>query len=119
MKVKTQWEECNSEAIQTLAGDGQDYQILYDAALEIADVPGLTCEVGVRAGGGSRCIIDAIQATQPLRIRTHIGIDPYGGLDYPLNDDQVIENAYETVIRDMAIPDLYRYCAKTKVNFHS
>lgn len=104
--------------IQPLVGDGKDYGILYDAAARIEDVPGLTCEIGVRAGGGSRCIIDGILSTKPTSIRTHVAIDPYGSLDYNLTEYHVIAHGYETKLRDMAIPDLYRYCENTMVNFH-
>jgi len=104
-------------AVSSLDTDGEDYHILANAAKLISNIKGLTCEIGVRAGGSSKIIIDAIMASKPIAIRTHIAIDPYGDLDYEYNDDEIIEKAYSDKLRDIAIPALYRYCVGSKVNF--
>jgi len=103
--------------VSSLDVDSVDYQILGQAAIDIVNVKGMTCEIGTRAGGSSKVIIDNIMKSQPKGIRTHIAIDPYGGLDYRSKDDEIIEDAYPDRIRDIAIPALYRYCVGSMVNF--
>jgi hypothetical protein len=67
-----------------IEGDSRDYEILKKAASDIKEVPGLTCEIGVRMGMGSAIIM---QETQSGRHRRHhIGIDPYGNIEYSHGD---------------------------------
>lgn len=58
-----------------MVGDGREYSVLYEAARSIVGVPGMTCEIGCRLGGGSEAIIRGLHATGQRRV--HIGIDPY------------------------------------------
>jgi hypothetical protein len=113
--TKGKWS--NTITIHSFDTDGENYEVLYDAAQRIVHIKGMTCEIGVRAGGSSKIIIDGIMASNPVGIRTHIGIDPYGSIDYKYNDTEIVENAYENKYRDVAIPALFRYCAGSKVNF--
>jgi hypothetical protein len=113
--TKSQWS--NTITINSFDTDSDSYEVLYEAAYSIVNIKGLTCEIGVRAGGSSKIIVDAIMASKPPATRTHIGIDPYGGIDYNHDDKTVVVNAYENKYRDIAIPALFRYCVGSKVNF--
>lgn len=64
-----------------LQDNGRDYHILTSAAKKIKGTKGLTCEVGLREGGGSKYIIDALIDNGDTG-RTHIAIDPYGSIPY-------------------------------------
>lgn len=103
--------------VTSLDVDSVDYGVLHQAAIDIVNVKGMTCEIGTRAGGSSKYIIDGIMKSNPQGIRTHIAIDPYGGIDYKSRDDEIIVEAYPDRIRDVAIPALFRYCVGSKVNF--
>jgi len=97
--------------------DSSSYEILQDAAESISDVPGLTMEIGVRAGGSSQMIIDGLLKNNK-GMRTHVTIDPYGLLPYIYQEKSTIEwGCYSNEERDRAIPGLFLYCANTLVNF--
>jgi hypothetical protein len=117
MKILKKDERYGTINISSLDTDSTDYHILASAVANIRTVKGLTLEIGTRAGGSSKVIIDSIMKSNPLGIRTHVCIDPYGGLDYQIKDDEIIEDAYPDKVRDIAIPALFRYCVGSKVNF--
>lgn len=97
--------------------DGGDYHLLEQAAFFIRDVEGLSLEIGTREGGSSRIIVDGIVKSNPHSTRTHVCIDPYGGIEYEYCDNYTIVDAYSNKYRDLAIPALYKYCAGKPVNF--
>lgn len=119
MEVKRLHKSANfgKVTVSSLDVDSIDYGILSRAAFNIVNVRGMTCEIGTRAGGSSKVIIDGIMKSNPPGVRTHIAIDPYGGIDYLSRDNEIIEDAYPDRIRDVAIPALFRYCVGSKVNF--
>jgi hypothetical protein len=99
--------------------DGNDgYELLYDAALLARDVQGITCEIGLRAGGGTRRILDALQ-TQ-IAQRTHIAIDPYGNIPYYWKEGIIPEDTdYTNNMRDRIMITMSQYCIDNpNVNFY-
>jgi hypothetical protein len=88
-----------------LGRDSLEYDLLRHAAEAVMrqQVPGLTCEIGVRAGGGSQEIIEAI-AGAPVRT-THVAIDPWGSLPY----HQPCPSAYDNPMKRQCLADLYAY----------
>jgi len=58
-----------------IQGDSVEYELLSKWALECNN-RNLSCEIGVREGMGSKVILES------LRPNKHIGIDPYGNLNY-------------------------------------
>jgi hypothetical protein len=69
---------------EVIEGDSRDYNILKQAAEDIRGIPGLTCEIGVRMGMGSAIIMQA--GLDAGERRHHIGIDPYGNIEYAHGD---------------------------------
>jgi hypothetical protein len=71
-----------------IRGDSKDYNLLENwvKGLKINSKDVLTCEIGVREGLGSKIIMDTIKAQGPVNYR-HIGIDPYGNLEYQHYDN--------------------------------
>jgi len=71
----------------------------------------LTCEIGIREGLGSQIIMDEITARLPGVPYKHIGIDPYGDLNYQHYDEspgkQVVD--YSDQMKDQMIKDFSRY----------
>ncbi len=97
----------NVELNLKITDNGMDYFVLERAAESITDLPGLTCEIGLRGGGGTKHIIDALDPATP---RTHITIDPYGVLPYPRKDGRtLIQHDYGNAMRNEAIAALYCY----------
>ena len=97
------------EAI-SLPGDSEDYHILTEAA-RMAPA-GLTCEIGLRRGGGSRAIMDGLSEG-----RTHIAVDPYGNISYRHSDNVVGTMDYTNAMRDECMINIYRYASQKRINF--
>jgi hypothetical protein len=94
-----------------------DYETLYQAALMVTQVPGMTCEIGLRAGGGTKRILDALQ-TYPAP-RTHIAIDPYGEIPYFWKENFVPpESDYTNDMKDRVMISISQYCLENpNINF--
>lgn len=101
--------------------DGHDYHVVSDAVESVQGVPGMACEIGLRRGGGSKFMIDAMIRTKQKR--TLIGIDPYGNIDYitkklPNDAETVVTKMdYTNEMRDLCIINMYLYSARNQINF--
>ena len=95
--------------------DSKNYEVLQDAARQIKSVDGLTCEIGVRTGGGTKVIIDALLENKDEN-RTHICIDPYGHIPYVHHEDRMTRLDYTNRMRDQCFIDLYQYVLEKPVN---
>tara|TARA_B110001450_G_scaffold6610_1_gene6818 strand:+ start:14510 stop:14659 length:150 start_codon:yes stop_codon:yes gene_type:complete len=45
--------------------DSTEYEILMNAVIQIQNVDGFTCEIGVREGGGTKIILDILKKNEP------------------------------------------------------
>lgn len=97
--------------------DSFDYDVLYESAKAIKDVPGLTCEIGVRLGGGSESIIQGLLDNgDPHRI--HIGIDPYGCLPFDSSWDQMqLQLDYSNKMKQTFLKKMYQWCEEIHFEF--
>ena len=93
-----------------------DNDIIVHAIREIRDVEGMTCELGVRRGGGTKLIIDSLVENNDLN-RHHIAIDPYGNIDFPVGNI-VRKYDYDNHMRRDCLANLYRYVNGLAVNLH-
>jgi hypothetical protein len=80
----------------------------------IKGVPGLTCEVGVRRGGGTYNILEALRENDDLR--THICIDPYGNIVYNDIAGSWRRDDYTNSMRNEVMPNLYSYASMHGLN---
>ena len=93
-----------------LTVDSLEYDLLHDAVLAVEDVPGFTCEIGVRSGGGSQIIMAASPDD-----RVHIGIDPWGQLPYYYADNEVSGlSPFDAKLRERCYSELYVWAAFEK-----
>ena len=100
----------------TLRAFGQDYDLLTEAAKSIVGVPGLTVEVGLHRGGGSKYIIDALVETNQKR--THIAIDPYGQIPYPSDKKEDHNYDYHNEHKRQTMIAIHEYLQdKPDINF--
>jgi len=67
-------------------GDSGEYEFLENAVKSLKNPIGVSVELGVRLGAGSKFIIDAYRKYHPQIALTHLGIDPYGNIDYATTD---------------------------------
>ena len=98
-----------------LPTDSANYEVLTEAVTLTKRVPGMTCEIGLRRGGGSKFIMDALVSTEQ-KDKVHIAIDPYGNIEYADND-KMIRQDYTNMMRDEALVEMYLYCRRAGIMF--
>jgi len=97
-----------------IRGDSTDYDLL-DKWSKDFDCQGYkTCEIGVREGLGSKIIMDNVRNNY-----IHVGVDPYGDLEYQHCDDQAdrkwegfekgVAPTYPDSMRDTMLKDFKPY----------
>ena len=92
--------------------DGTEYDILYEASKNIIGVPGFTCEIGLREGGGSEAIMQGSLDAKDKRI--HIAIDPFGDIPYAVEYPDAATEAiwkpilkYPNQMKRKCLPNIY------------
>jgi hypothetical protein len=96
--------------------DSDNYDVLVTGVEKVAAIEGLTCEIGLRRGGGSFHIMETLRNTQ--QNKTHIAIDPYGHIAYPEGDaGEVLQLDYTNDMRNMCLINMYLYCRIQKMPF--
>lgn len=99
-----------------LPTDSANYEVLVEGVEKVANIDGLTCEIGVRRGGGTKYIVDAIKSTKQNKV--HIAIDPYGNIEYAEGDDgRSVRCDYTNAMRDECMVNLYLYCLQNQLPF--
>jgi len=94
-------------------GDIKCYDVMSKYLLEIKNVRGITCEVGLRRGGGTVHIIKTLISNDDKR--HHICIDPYGTIMY--SDIAGIHRTdYTNQMRNQTLSDLFRFAYDNGVN---
>jgi len=109
-----------------IEGDSRDYNLLTKAAERVAQLetkqPLLTAEIGIRRGLGTKIILEYTRP-KDSGLHFHIGIDPYGDLNYPHYDDSEASVAdYDSKmkaehIKDFADKDNYQFLNMTDMKF--
>lgn len=96
-----------------LEGDSGRYDVLTSAAMRVRGLPGISVEIGLRAGGGTKAIIDGLEPGS-----THVAIDPYGQIPYHLSENRVWGSSdYTNAMRDRTLAELYPYASERRINF--
>lgn len=89
------------------------YEVLKKHITDLGDVPGLTCEIGLRRGGGTKFILDCFQENK--NVRPHICIDPYGNIMY--NDIVGAHRSdYNDNMKNETLSELYKYAYDNSLN---
>jgi hypothetical protein len=89
-------------------GDSKDYFLLYEAAINTKEVPGLVCEIGLRRGGGTKALMDGILSTGIER--TVIAIDPYGNIPYAGMENELKKTTeYSNAMQKDILEMMYRF----------
>ena len=109
-----------------IEGDSKDYNLLTQAAERVSKLeskqPLLTAEIGIRRGLGTKIILEYTRP-KDSGLHFHIGIDPYGNLNYPHYDDSEASVAdYDSKmkaehIKDFADKDNYQFLNMTDMKF--
>jgi len=87
----------------TIQGDSAEYDLLIKACSYIKSDNLFTCEIGVREGLGSKIILESFRS----KTHWHIGIDPYGNLNYQHYDKKEPYQAdYTNKMKSQLVKDL-------------
>ncbi len=95
--------------------DGQyvTYEVFKKYIHALKDVPGLSCEIGLRRGGGTRIIIESF--LENADARPHVCVDPYGNILY--NDiGGEHRSDYTNNMRNETIYELYKFAYDKNLN---
>ena len=92
-----------------ITGDSKEYEF-FDEAIKLLKNPiGVSVEIGVRRGMGSKSIIDAYRKYHPHIKLNHLGIDPYGNILYRTADnDKGGRLDYTNKMKQEALLDLVK-----------
>jgi hypothetical protein len=96
--------------------DSSEYEMLYEAAVAVKGIDGISCEVGLRRGGGSAYIMQGLSDSGQFD-RLHIALDPYGNIEMSANDQVAFRFDYTNEMRDQCIIDMLLLSKKTKIPF--
>ena len=90
--------------------DSREYHILQSAVERVHAVEGFTCEIGVREGGGTQLILDALRRS--LQRKVHVAIDPFGNIEYEHWETKKERLDYTNQMKNNMLRHLYAYCAE-------
>lgn len=91
----------------------ETYEVMTRHIKTLKGVEGLSCEIGLRRGGGTKVILDAFMENEDKRV--HVCIDPYGNIIYndivgPHRSD------YTDDMKNETLAELYRYAFDHRIN---
>jgi len=97
-----------------IRGDSSEYELLQkwikDYKFNLNQEYILTCEIGVREGLGSKIIMDEVITHRTGKPYYHIGIDPYGNLNYQHYDSSRSYQAdYTNEMYEQCVKDFQDY----------
>lgn len=90
------------------ATDSREYDMVIEMAKMIKGVPGLTCEIGVREGGCSFKVMKTLFENDDKR--PHLGIDPYGNIDYSHWENKTEKLDYTNQMKLRMQKNIYLWC---------
>lgn len=96
----------------TLETDSGDYHLLTKGVELSRNTDGLTCEIGLRRGGGTKFIMDALAKYGK---KVHIAIDPYGSIEYEHKEGEVVRLDYTNQMRNECLSNLHAYAEQVQV----
>jgi hypothetical protein len=89
-----------------IEGDSLEYEVFEQAIKQLKNPVGATVEIGVRRGMGSKLIIDSFRKHHPNVKLNHLGIDPYGNIEYnPMEAHKNIRLDYTNEMKRDAVLD--------------
>lgn len=101
--------------MKELVGDSWDYDLISLGVELSKDVDGICLEIGLRLGGGTKHIVDAISNHCPNKVA--MAIDPYGYILYELKQDTFVRLDYTEDMKCTCLSNLYQYVKEKKVHF--
>lgn len=88
--------------------DHNGHEVLYQAAYDIKEIPGIICEIGIREGGGMGMMMQAcIDSVNTDHI--FLGIDPYGNVPYTWKEGVVVQLDYTNSMKNRTLSALYNF----------
>lgn len=91
----------------------RSYEVFKKYIGDLKGVPGLTCEIGLRRGGGTKYILDYFLENND--VRPHICVDPYGNIPYA-DAGTVIRYDYTNNMKNETLSELFKYAFDNSIN---
>lgn len=92
-----------------IEGDSLEYEVFEEAIKRLSNPVGASVEIGVRRGLGSKLIIDSFRKHFPDLKHNHLGIDPYGNIEYnPTEQHKNVRLDYTNDMKRDALLDFTR-----------
>ena len=86
-------------------GDSLEYEFLENAVKALSNPIGVSVEIGVRKGYGSAMIINSYRKYHPKIDLVHLGIDPYGNIEYMTEENRKVRLDYTNKMKQECIKD--------------
>jgi len=84
----------------------ETYSVMEKYILMLKNIDGLSCEIGLRRGGGTKVMLDTFIKNNDARI--HICIDPYGNIPYT-DIAGTHSTDYTNTMKNETLVELYKY----------
>lgn len=88
------------------------YDVMQKHILTLKGVSGLSCEIGLRRGGGTKRMLDAFLMNNDKRI--HVAVDPYGNILYT-DIGGTHRTDYTNHMKNETLAELYKYASENNL----
>lgn len=88
------------------------YDVMKKYILTLKGVDGLSCEIGLRRGGGTKTMLDAFLMNNDKRI--HVAVDPYGNILYT-DIGGTHRTDYTNQMKNDTLAELYKYAGENNL----
>jgi len=96
-----------------IEGDGAEYEILLEQAIQVKDVPGIVCEIGGLHGFGTFLLMNAMGTD-----KKYLLIDPYGNILYDDVFGSTRRWEYTNKVKATMMMNLGKWCAEKDYDFY-
>jgi len=88
-----------------LQTDGNDYQVIQEACVEVRNVDGMVCEIGTYQGGGMKLLMETFHSFEQTN-RIFVAVDPYGDIVYH-DINGAHKCGYTNQVKNTFLKDIY------------
>jgi hypothetical protein len=98
-----------------LQGDSWHYELITQGVELSKNTDGLCLEIGLRLGGGSKYILDAVKKFCPSKVC--VAIDPYGSILYEHKEKHFVRLDYTEDMKAECLSNIYKYSKQLQIPF--
>ena len=96
--------------------DNGHHGVLYNAAKDIKNIPGIVCEIGLREGGGTvNMMLACVENNDTDRL--FLAIDPYGNIEYRAKENETVRLDYTNEMKYRTLKAFNNFCLDKNLRF--